>query len=261
MMPPFAGQGLNSGLRDAVNLSWKIAEVLAGRASDRLLDTYEVERLPHAAAMIGLSVRLGRIVMTTSRRRALTRDVLVRAAMRTGPGRRYLSEMRYRPQTRLRDGALARTGDGRDEQLVGQILPQPRVLNGPGHELIRLDDVLGPGWSILGMDVTEADWVMAGEASLPDGTRVDVATGDRSARERGGRRAIADADGQLQATVNGLQHRFVLIRPDRVVAAVFPAGKAQQVAGKLAAAGIRDGEQDSDPAGHPDHRQPQTAVA
>jgi 3-(3-hydroxy-phenyl)propionate hydroxylase len=199
--------------------------------------------------------------MTTSRRRALTRDVLVRAAMRTGPGRRYLSEMRYRPQTRLRHGALARTGVCREEQLVGQVLPQPRVLSGPGHELIRLDDVLGPGWSILGMDVTEADWVMAGEASLPEGTRVDVATGDRSARERGGRRAIADADGQLQATVNSLQHRFVLIRPDRVVAAVFPAGKAQQVAGKLAAAGIRDGEQDSDPAGHPDHRQPQTAVA
>src|SRR5512141_1672962 len=42
--PPFAGQGLCSGLRDAANLAWKLAAVLGGQAADTLLDTYQTER-------------------------------------------------------------------------------------------------------------------------------------------------------------------------------------------------------------------------
>ena len=49
-MPPFAGQGLNSGIRDAANLCWKIADVLTGRLADAALDTYQQERRPHAEA-------------------------------------------------------------------------------------------------------------------------------------------------------------------------------------------------------------------
>lgn len=240
MMPPFAGQGLNSGLRDAVNLSWKIAEVLAGRASDALLDTYETERRPHAKATIDLSVRLGRIVMTTSRRQAQARDLLIAAAMRTRPGRRYLTEMRYHPSTRPRAGAVVRDSQARDQELIGQLLPQPRVLRGPGHDLIRLDDTLGSGWSLLGVDVTAADWALATVgAALPAGTRIDVVLGDRAAREHDGRQAITNADGKLDALLGRLRRRFVLVRPDRIVAAIFPAGNGRQVAGTLAAAGIR----------------------
>ncbi|WP_055539556.1 FAD-dependent monooxygenase, partial [Streptomyces neyagawaensis] len=124
MMPPFAGQGLNSGIRDAANLCWKISEVLAGRAGDAMLDTYDSERRPHARAVIDLSVRLGRIVMTTSRPRALLRDALVRTAMHIPPARRYLTEMRYRPDTRLRAGAVLPT-NGAGSGLVGTMLPQP----------------------------------------------------------------------------------------------------------------------------------------
>ena len=55
MMPPFGGQGLNSGLRDAHNLTWKLAMVLRGLASKQLLDTYHEERHRHVARMIRLS--------------------------------------------------------------------------------------------------------------------------------------------------------------------------------------------------------------
>lgn len=59
MMPPFMGQGLCSGVRDADNLAWKMAEVLAG-AHDSLLDTYEAERRPHTEVVVALSIEAGR---------------------------------------------------------------------------------------------------------------------------------------------------------------------------------------------------------
>ena len=55
--PPTGGQGLNTGVQDAYNLSWKLAHVIGG-APDSLLNTYEVERLPIAAAVLGLTKRL-----------------------------------------------------------------------------------------------------------------------------------------------------------------------------------------------------------
>ncbi|MFF5143052.1 bifunctional 3-(3-hydroxy-phenyl)propionate/3-hydroxycinnamic acid hydroxylase [Streptomyces sp. NPDC013157] len=232
MMPPFAGQGLNSGVRDAANLCWKIADVLAGRASDALLDTYDAERRPHAQAVIDLSVRLGRIVMTTSRSRARLRDLLVRTAMHTPHGRRYLTEMRYRPNTRVRSGAIVPL-DGQAKSPVGTALPQPRVLHGPHLRLTRLDDVLGRGWSLLGVGLTEADWDTATHAGLPAGTRVDIVLDDRSPRDHPGRTAVADADGRLQTFFGRLTGRFVLVRPDRLIAAVFPPDQAERVSHSL----------------------------
>lgn len=268
MMPPFAGQGLNSGIRDAVNLCWKVADVLGGRADERLLDTYDVERRPHARAMIDLSVRLGNVVMTASRRRALLRDQLIGLAMRTGRGRRYLGEMRYRPRTQLRSGLVAPLDQGASQVFVGQPLPQPMVLSGRDHRRVRLDDVLGPGWCLLGVDVGEADWALVDGAGPRGARRIDVLLDDRSARDRDDRLAIADADGQLQGLTAGMRGRFILLRPDRVVAAVFSGGQVDRIAPVLAAAGIPPAVAasptvdlgDVDREGAPPHRDQQVAV-
>ncbi|GAA3767631.1 bifunctional 3-(3-hydroxy-phenyl)propionate/3-hydroxycinnamic acid hydroxylase [Streptomyces phyllanthi] len=245
MMPPFAGQGLNSGLRDAANLCWKIADVLAGRAGDALLDTYDTERRPHARAVIDLSVRLGRVVMTTSRPRALLRDLLVRTAMLTPPGRRYLTEMRYRPDARVRAGAVLHA-DGPGCALVGTMLPQPRVLRGSSHHLSRLDDVLGQGWSLLGIDVKDDDWTVVARAGLPDATAVDVHLDDRAPRDGADRVGIADADGRLDALFTGLTGSFVLVRPDRLVAAVFTSDRAADVGAQLRTFAARPRTDDAD---------------
>ena len=61
-MPPFLGQGLCSGIRDAMNLAWKLAMVEQGRGGDRLLDTYDDERRPHAAAVVAHAVDTGRLI-------------------------------------------------------------------------------------------------------------------------------------------------------------------------------------------------------
>ncbi|MFF4120494.1 bifunctional 3-(3-hydroxy-phenyl)propionate/3-hydroxycinnamic acid hydroxylase [Streptomyces sp. NPDC001714] len=233
MMPPFAGQGLNSGVRDAANLCWKVAEVLAGRAGDALLDTYDTERRPHAQAMIDLSVRLGRVVMTTDSGRARVRDMCVRAALRSRRGRRYLTEMRYRPDTRVTTGAVVPT-DGPGQALTGTLLRQPFVLHGSGCTTTRLDDLLGPGWSLLGIGLSDDDWTAVTAAGLPDARYVDVVLGDRAPRERGRWAAVADRDGALDAYLASLPGHLLLVRPDRLIAAVFTPGQADHVARALA---------------------------
>jgi hypothetical protein len=73
-MPPFAGQGMCAGLRDAANLAWKLDLVLRGAANEGVLDTYMTEREPHVAAMIQLSVALGRIICVADPAEAAERD-------------------------------------------------------------------------------------------------------------------------------------------------------------------------------------------
>jgi 3-(3-hydroxy-phenyl)propionate hydroxylase len=59
LTPPFIGQGMGAGLRDAMNLAWKLAGVLAGTLPERVLDTYEIERRPHARALIRMAKLIG----------------------------------------------------------------------------------------------------------------------------------------------------------------------------------------------------------
>lgn len=236
MMPPFAGQGLNSGVRDAMNLCWKLADVVSGRADRALLDTYETERRPHVEATVALSVRLGDVVMTSSPARALLRDLVVRAALAVPLSRRYLTEMRYRPRP-VRTGGLL-LGHERDpaSQLVGLAVPQARVLDACTHQVVRLDDVLGLTTALVGVDVDEQDWESAAAAvSALSPVHVDVVLDDRSPRRHPGRASIADVEGCLEDHLQSARGRFVLVRPDRVVAAVFAPADAPAVAAHLAA--------------------------
>jgi 3-(3-hydroxy-phenyl)propionate hydroxylase len=73
-MPPFLGQGMCSGLRDAANLAWKLRDVIDGAAPDGLLDTYETERMAHVRAFIELAVELGSVIQTTNPEKARHRD-------------------------------------------------------------------------------------------------------------------------------------------------------------------------------------------
>jgi flavoprotein hydroxylase len=82
LMPPFAGQGMCAGLRDAANLAWKLDLVLDGRAGDALLDSYEEERLPSARAAIDFSIELGKVICVPDPEDAAARD----AAMAAGVG-------------------------------------------------------------------------------------------------------------------------------------------------------------------------------
>jgi 3-(3-hydroxy-phenyl)propionate hydroxylase len=134
--PPFAGQGLCSGLRDAANLAWKLGAVLSG-ARDTLLDTYQPEREPHARALIELAIGMGRVVCTRDPEEAAIRDADMRARLDAGK-----SPMPHPRPPPLAAGCLLAGSPG-----AGTMFPQPCVDRATG--VLRLDDVLGEGpWLI-----------------------------------------------------------------------------------------------------------------
>ena len=222
MMPPFAGQGLNSGIRDAANLTWKIADVLAGRLTESTLDTYELERRPHAEATVRLSARLGRIAMTTDHRLASRRDHWLRTALTSERGRVFFEQMRYRPQQRYDRGLVVT-----DAYLpTGIPLGQPRVFDTAEHRTRMLDEVLGKGWGLLGVNVGEADYADALALTHPlDPSVARVTLDDRLSRGADGFRSLVDVDGALDDEFAPYRGRFVLVRPDRFVAAVWRPGE------------------------------------
>lgn len=132
-MPPFLGQGMCAGVRDAANLIWKLDLVERGLAADTLLDTYEAERAPHVRAIIDAAVGAGNLIQTTDPAVAALRDQQLGQA---GPGA-VPREM----VPGLTSGLLDATAGGRG---AGEMVPQPRCASGA-----RLDDVLGRGFAVL----------------------------------------------------------------------------------------------------------------
>lgn len=232
MMPPFAGQGLNSGLRDAANLAWKLDAVLRGQAGDALLDTYTAERRPHVSAMVKLSVRMGAIMMTGSHMRARARDFVFTAGQRVPVVRRFLREMRFKPPATYEAGLFVGLGTTR---ATGSMLVSPRVLDGAGA-FVDLDDVLGERFALLGVGGEPAS-LEALDAPLWDrlgATRVHVALDDRL--PAGGAKAcaaVADADGLLAEQLADARGQIVLVRPDRFVVGAFLPAEEQAFAAEL----------------------------
>lgn len=178
-MPPFAGQGLCSGLRDAANLAWKLAAVLAGRP-DTLLDSYQVEREPHVRAIIETALFMGRTVCIADPEAAAARDAAMLARRAEGGG--APEPLAWPP---LKDGVILAGAPG-----AGELLPQPAAAG------VRLDDRLGPG-----------PWLIArGPAAAPAIAAFSLADP-----------ALAPFAPALTAWLDHRGAEAVLVRPDRHV--------------------------------------------
>jgi 3-(3-hydroxy-phenyl)propionate hydroxylase len=248
LMPVWQGQGYNSGVRDATNLAWKLTAVLRGVADDALLDTYDTERRDHAKAMIDVSVAMGRILSPTNKAVAGARDKLAVALNLVPAAKRWIAEGRYKPKPRFHVGALVEAvGPAAEGQPVGQMFPQPRV-DTRTEQNVLLDDVLGPWFSVLvwGNDPRQ----VFDQDSLDTLTRLGVKlisvrpstqlhwdaapTGDP--REALDVTVIGDATGRLKTWFDTHPVGFVVVRPDRYVAAAAVSQHAPSVTTALATA-------------------------
>jgi 3-(3-hydroxy-phenyl)propionate hydroxylase len=234
MMPPFAGQGLNSGLRDVANLCWKLADAVHGRLGDAALDSYQAERKPHATASVRLSEKLGRVVMTTSARMAESRDRIIGQALAAAEGRAFLEQMRYRPPVAFASGLVHVTPE--TAWIVGRPVTQPRGFDLTASEVRYLDQVTGYGWAVLGVGVTAADWREAARlADAVAGAAVHVCADDTLPDAvPAGVSVFVDVDGMINADFGPLRGHFLLVRPDHVVAAAWRPGRAAAVASAVA---------------------------
>ncbi len=136
-MPPFLGQGMCSGIRDAQNLAFKLDLILEGRAGAGLLDTYQSEREPHVRAVVEKGIELGRIQTMRDPVAAVERDrrLLARRAARAAP-----EKMRF---PGLTDGFFAHASTpGRGELFLQGTVSQ-------GERRGRFDDVVGRGFCLL----------------------------------------------------------------------------------------------------------------
>ncbi|MGO1543661.1 MAG: FAD-dependent monooxygenase [Gulosibacter sp.] len=236
MMPPFAGQGLNSGIRDAANLCWKLVSVLHGKAPQRILNTYETERFDHAWQTIQLSEKLGRVVMTTSSRIAAVRDRAVRSALESPTGRAYFEFMQYRPIAQLTAG-LIHPGD---HDAIGRQLGQPRAFNAQTRSVGLLDEFVGTGWALFRVTSARSnhEYPDAWPEPLVEFTQTtgircfDVPIDEVFPHSEHGTTLI-DVDTKLIDEFSPLANHYALVRPDHVIAAVWSDDDAETVMTKL----------------------------
>ncbi len=200
-MPPFRGQGLCSGIRDAINLSWKIPAVLAGEASINFLDSYQTERVPHAEETILLSMAFGKMVLMMDPEEARKRDEMFRAGPApVAPPLPRLGEGLVRPA----DSPHAHSTDGRPSF-------QARVAY--GRELGRLDEFLNTGgWSIVSRHPVLPS--LFNQRHLDLMAKLHIQTAHVS---RGATAQYIDIDGEYDMLYRNTGQKAFLIRPDHYV--------------------------------------------
>ncbi|WP_103339752.1 bifunctional 3-(3-hydroxy-phenyl)propionate/3-hydroxycinnamic acid hydroxylase MhpA [Amycolatopsis sp. CA-126428] len=145
LMPPFAGQGMCSGIRDVTNLAWKLDLTLRGLAPESLLDSYGHERREQAREAILASVQLGRVICVTDPAAAAERDATVLANRRGKPAGRP------EPAKPLAGGLL------HESPGAGVVVPQGRVCAGGTTGLF--DDVVGRGFVLLTTEESPSDFL------------------------------------------------------------------------------------------------------
>ena len=221
IMPVWQGQGYNSGMRDALNLAWKLALVIKGLAADSLLDSYEQERRDHAKAMINLSVLAGHVLAPPKRWQGTLRDGVSWLLNYLPPVKRYFVEMRFKPMPQYTRGALiVPTATGSP---VGKMFIQPKVLTDAGTTVL-LDEVIGDNFAIIawgcdptwGLSATQiAHWKALGTRFiqvLPDvQLRVPSDAGQDVIR-------VGDSSGRLKEWFALGTSSIALVRPDRFLA-------------------------------------------
>jgi 3-(3-hydroxy-phenyl)propionate hydroxylase len=203
--PPFIGQGMGAGIRDADNLAWKLAWVLSGRAHESLLDTYQSERRAHTRAVIGRAVLLGRVMQM--RRATAARDVLLRATAQSRHAMDWVMRGAY--PCYARGPAVGIDGARGGEHA-------PRFPLARAGRSSHLDDVLGSDFGLVFRGDRE-------RVAWPHGFGQALSLGHD----------VEDPQGAVSSWLDRMRADAVLIRPDKVVMAAGSLADARRWASSI----------------------------
>lgn len=198
LMPPFLGQGMCTGIRDAAGLAWRLDLLLRGVVSDSLLDSYTIERRPQVKKLILDSMALGKIVCTLDPEVAAERDAFLRSGNAPPP----------EPTPGLVDGIL-QSGAGR-HPAVGQHSLQAGV--GMDGREGRFDDVVGRRWTLL--VAPGAPRVELGKSLQRAATEIGLTVAELAPTSDGTDGAVVDVEGSYSAWFGELSAEAILVRPD-----------------------------------------------
>jgi 3-(3-hydroxy-phenyl)propionate hydroxylase len=215
-MPPFMGQGLCAGVRDAFNLAWKLDAVMREEMPSRLLDTYCLERKRHVRTVVEHAKSFGLIIGELDVEAARERDR--RLGEELAAGRAETIRQKFIPGLEI--GLIASDLTGKPERGAGELLVQPWVRES-GGEWRRLDDVIGPRFVVIARDSAALmglddgmlrDWrAMGGQIAIASKTAPSEGDGLDAVL------LLEDRENLLSSWLDAQQGIALIARPDRYV--------------------------------------------
>lgn len=202
LMPPFAGEGMCAGVRDAVAMAWRLNGILEGKFGINVLESYTSERIEHAKHYINFSQELGQIICIADEKAAAERDAKMMADLAARNGKPVLTDV-----CQLGRGAWC------DESAHAGELSVQGIVEAGGKRG-RFDQVVGQGWVLFGYGENPADALTAAQrARLAQIEGMTIKLGPA-----GSGADVIDTEGTFKAWLDQIGARFVLIRPDFYVA-------------------------------------------
>jgi 2-polyprenyl-6-methoxyphenol hydroxylase-like FAD-dependent oxidoreductase len=201
--PPTGGQGLNTSIQDAYNLGWKLAAVLCG-APEALLDSYEQERRPIAADMLGLATKL--------------LDAMKAGSMRRGREVHQL-DLCYTDSSLSLEKPERRGG-----VLAGDRAPDAPIRNASGQPTRLFNLFKGPHWTLIGYEVER----LSGVNPRP-GLHIHAV---------GPRGDIVDDGGHIRDGYGVRTGEWVLVRPDGYVGSIVSSDHTSSLDAYLDSVGL-----------------------
>lgn len=203
LMPPFAGEGMCAGLRDALALSWRLDFILEGKFGPEVLDSYTTERIEHAKHYIEFSRELGKIICISDPEEAAERDRKLKADLAARNNKPVPTDICH-----LGPGVWCA-----DTAHAGELSVQGVVeANGKRD---RFDQAVGRGWMVIGFDADPSEALSGGQKAVLrflQGRTVEIGA-------LGTECEVQDVEGTYARWSTEINARYVVLRPDFYVAA------------------------------------------
>jgi 3-(3-hydroxy-phenyl)propionate hydroxylase len=231
LVSPFGARGLNSGVADAENLAWKLSTVLAGRASDELLESYNTERRAAALENLAVTDASMRFMVPRGRLRRSLRNLILRGSLRIPRLRRLVNSGRLAQPFSYADSPIV-VADARDTRIpaIGGVAPDAPCRALDTATITRLREVFGSGFVALlvGSSAREAAAAAfrASRLAWPAPCQI-VASG--AGGPLAGVTVLDDSEGEIRRAYGGAGASAYLVRPDGHLAAWIPLKRAGAV--------------------------------